>query len=186
MTNAQPHERHHDAHRRRVQLLVRVPARVVAHAALHIVCHTVWSCDNFTYAQFSSPDISTAQRLWHWVGFISVDAQLMAAVVAIAQAIDALSDAHLAQARLEVRVEQIKNEKERLMWDTALREHRTIVGPPFSHWDDTQSSSQGGRPARSHHGPAGSPRRGQHRGCFHDESDDSARTSSSSVFYHCA
>ena len=120
--------------------------------ALHIVCHTViWSCDNFTYAQFSSPDISTAQRLWHWVGFISVDAQLMATVVAIAQAIDALWDAHLAQARLEVRVEQIENEKERLMWDTALREHRTIVGPPFSHWDDTQSSSQGGRPARSHH-----------------------------------
>ena len=61
------------------------------------------------------------QRVWHWVGFLMVEAQMMATVVAIAFAIDVMWIAQRAQSTAEARVTQIENEKERLMWDTVLK-----------------------------------------------------------------
>ena len=128
--------------------------------ALHALCHaTLWACDNSTYPHFTSTG-TKAQRLWHWAGFLVVEAQTMATIIAIAFAIDVMWESQAAQARLEVRVAQIENEKERLAWDAKLRDaklrqhSREIENERWTEpWRGVESRSAdlSNGSARSHH-----------------------------------
>ena len=94
--------------------------------ALHVVGHaTLWVGDNLTYPRYTTLG-TTAERTWHWISFVLVEAQMMGTVVAIAFAVDVIWLAQRAQARLEARVMQIENEKERLQWESLLSQHRAV------------------------------------------------------------
>jgi len=102
--------------------------------AIHVLCHaTLWASDNYTYPSFTSAG-TRAQRVWHWAGFIVVEAQMMATIVAIAHAIDVMLESQQAKARAESRVVQIQNEKERLVWDARLKEHRGVLLEGATAW----------------------------------------------------
>ena len=103
--------------------------------ALHAACHAaLWLCDNFTYPKYTSLG-TPAQRAWLWFGFLAVEAQMMATIVAIAWAIDTMWASQQARSALEVRLVQMSNEKERLTWEAALRDHQASLLPEYFNAD---------------------------------------------------
>ena len=92
--------------------------------SVHLVCHmAIWASDNLSYPSYVSEG-TRAQRGWHWAGFLLVELQFMATIIAVAQAIDVVYDAQRERVRLEARIDQISNEKERLVWDSVLWGHK--------------------------------------------------------------
>ena len=84
---------------------------------------------------------------------LMVEAQLMATVSAIALAIDALWASQWAQATLELRVEQIANEKERLLWEKMLTDRQSEALYKLQ-CDSSRRSRSRGSSTTSDHAPS--------------------------------